>query len=77
MNELRNPLLGHFHYPEAKSLRLRMMELVLIPFLNAETPIVVTLDGIVIEVRLEQPSNALSPIVVTLGGIVIEVREQA
>ena len=36
----------------------------------------VTLSGMVIEVREEQPSNALSPIEVTLFGMVIEVREE-
>ena len=34
----------------------------------------VTLLGIVIEVRLEQPLNAQSPILVTLLGMAIEVR---
>ena len=37
-------------------------------------PSEVTLLGMVIEVRLLQPSNALSPIEVTLLGIVMEVR---
>ena len=34
----------------------------------------VTLSGIVIEVRLAQPSNAQGPIPITPSGIVIEVR---
>jgi hypothetical protein len=34
----------------------------------------VTLLGMVIEVRLEQASNASSPMLVTLLGMVIEVR---
>ena len=43
---------------------------------KASSPIVVTLLGIVIEVREEQSEKTLSPIVVTLLGIVIEVRER-
>ena len=39
-------------------------------------PINVTLDGISIEVRPEQPSNAYSKIVVTLDGISIDVRPE-
>ena len=34
----------------------------------------VTLSGMVIEVREEQPENALLPMLVTLFGMVIEVR---
>ena len=41
---------------------------------NASSPILVTLFGMVTEVRLEQPLNASSPILVTLFGMVIEVR---
>ena len=41
---------------------------------KAYAPIVVTLLGIVTEVRLIQPEKALSPILVTLLGIVTEVR---
>lgn len=74
MNELRNPLLGHFHYPEAKSLRLRMMELVLIHKGNAAESIVVTLDGMAIEASLSQSENAESPMVVTPNGMMIDVR---
>ena len=40
---------------------------------NAESPIAVTLGGMVFEARLLHSRNAL-PIAVTLGGIVIEVR---
>ena len=36
-------------------------------------PMLVTLLGIVIEVRLVQPENARIPMLVTLFGIVIEV----
>ena len=36
----------------------------------------VTLSGIVIEVKEEQPLKALSPILVTLLGIVTEVKEE-
>ena len=36
----------------------------------------VTLLGIVIEVREKQPSKAQSPMLVTLLGMVIEVREE-
>ena len=43
---------------------------------KAEEPIVVTLLGIVIEVREEQLTKAQSPIVVTLLGMVTEVREE-
>ena len=43
-------------------------------FGNAFFPIEVALEGIVIEVKLEQPENALSPIEVTLEGIATEVK---
>ena len=36
----------------------------------------VTLFGIVMEVRAEQPENALDPMLVTLFGIVMEVRAE-
>ena len=35
---------------------------------------VVTLGGMVIDVRLSHEENAFTPIAVTLGGMVIEVR---
>ena len=41
---------------------------------NAQSPILVTLFGIVILVKLVQPLNADSPILVTLFGIVILVK---
>ena len=41
---------------------------------NAQSPIVVTLSGIVTLVRLSQPLNAEFPIVVTLSGIVTLAR---
>ena len=41
---------------------------------NAKLLIVLTLGGMVMDVRQEQPENAQSPIVVTLSGMVIEVR---
>ena len=34
----------------------------------------VTLAGMVIEVKLDAPSNALFPMLVTLAGMVIEVK---
>ena len=37
---------------------------------NAPYPMLVTLEGIVIEVRLEQSTNALKPMLVTLEGII-------
>jgi len=43
-------------------------------FANASVPILVTLIGIVIEVRAVHPSNALFPILMILLGITIEVR---
>ena len=43
--------------------------------LKASLPILVTLLGMVTEVRELQPMKALSPIVVTLFGMVTEVRE--
>ena len=43
---------------------------------NAESPMAVTLGGMVIEVRLLQLKNASLPIVVTLGGMVMEVRRE-
>lgn len=43
--------------------------------LKASLPIVVTLLGMVTEVRELQPMKALSPIVVTLFEMVTEVRE--
>jgi len=36
----------------------------------------VTLDGMVTEVRDEQPSKALLPMLVTLDGMVMEVRDE-
>ena len=42
--------------------------------LNVESPMLVTLAGIMIEVKLAQPENALSPMFVTLAEIVIEVK---
>ena len=41
---------------------------------NASAPMLVTLSGIVIDVRLVQPQNAPAPILVTLSGIVIALR---
>ena len=43
---------------------------------KAPSPILVTLLGIVIEVKEEQPSKALFPMLVTLLGMVMEVREE-
>ena len=43
---------------------------------NASSPIVVTLFGMVMDVKEEQEENALSPIVVTLFGIVMDVKEE-
>ena len=43
----------------------------LLQLLNAAAPIVVTLSGIVIFVRLLQASNASAPILVTPSGITI------
>ena len=42
--------------------------------LNAFSPMLVTLSGIVTEVKPVQPSNALAPMLVTLSGIVIGVK---
>ena len=47
MNELRNPLLEHFHYPEAKSLRLRMMELVLIQYSKIQENVLIFANGLI------------------------------
>ena len=41
---------------------------------NAPEPMLVTLSGIVIEVKLVHHENTLSPMLVTLSGIVIEVK---
>ena len=41
---------------------------------NAESPMIVTLSGIVMLVKLLQSSNARNPIVVTLFGIVMLVK---
>ena len=41
---------------------------------NAPEPMLVTLSGIVIEVKPVQHENAKSPMLVTLSGIVIEVK---
>ena len=38
-------------------------------FLNALSPILVTLAGMVMEVKLDAPSNALDPMLVTPGPI--------
>ena len=43
---------------------------------NAPTPIVVTLEGIVTEVKPEHQQNARSPMEVTLEGIVTEVKPE-
>ena len=43
---------------------------------KAPIPILVTLLGIVTEVREEQPLKALSPIFMTLLGMIIEVKEE-
>ena len=43
---------------------------------KADSPIVVTLFGMVTEVRSKQSLKAFFPIVVTLFGIVTEVRDQ-
>ena len=43
--------------------------------LNIQKPMLVTLLGIVTEVRDLQPEKALYPMLVTVLGIVIEVRE--
>ena len=40
---------------------------------KASSPMLVTLLGIVIDVRQVQPSKALSPILVTLSGMLMEV----
>ena len=45
-------------------------------FLKAWSPILVTLLGMVIEVKEEQPEKALLPILVTLLGMVTEVKEE-
>jgi len=44
-----------------------------VQFLNARGPITVTLEGMVMEVRLVQSEKAFSPILVTVDGIVIFV----
>ena len=44
--------------------------------MNALPPMLVTLLGMVIEVRPEQPQNAVSPMLVTLLGMVTEVRPE-
>jgi hypothetical protein len=41
---------------------------------NASSPMLVTLSGMVTEVRLEQPENAKLSMLVILSGMVIEVR---
>ena len=46
----------------------------LLQFLNAHSPILVTLSGIVTLIKLLQPQNAPYPILVTLSGIVILVK---
>lgn len=43
--------------------------------LNASSPMVVTLLGIVILVRFEQPLNAQLPMLVTLSGIITLVND--
>ena len=44
--------------------------------LNAHNPILVTLSGIVIDVKQEQPKNVQSPILITPSGIIIEVKPE-
>ena len=46
------------------------------PILNAPSPIVVTEDGMINEVKLEHPSNAPWPIVVTEDGMINEVKPE-
>ena len=41
---------------------------------NANSPMLVTLLGMLMEVRLEQPENASTPMLFTLLGMLIEVR---
>ncbi len=41
---------------------------------NALYPILITLEGIIMEVKLEQPSNELLPILITLLGMVTEAK---
>ena len=45
-------------------------------FINAELPMEVTLLGIVIDVKDQQPAKASSPMDVMLFGIVIDVKDQ-
>lgn len=40
---------------------------------NARSPMLVTLSGIITEVRFAQLQNARSPILVTLSGIITDV----
>ena len=46
----------------------------LLQSLNTSLPILVTLAGMVIEVKCEHPLNAQLPILVTLSGIIIEAK---
>ena len=67
---------SHF-FPSARNAYIRSPSFALlykyVP-LNASLPMLVTLLGIVIEVKLVQPENAPSPMLVTPSGIVIEVK---
>ena len=63
-----------FKMPSAFSILFGIVALVNKLFRNALSPILVTLFGIVIFVKLVQPLNALSPILVTLSGIVTLVK---
>ena len=64
---------GLFSFPRYNALSNSLYTR-LVQYLNASSPILVTLSGIVMLVRLSQPKNASLPILVTLSGIVMLVR---
>ena len=57
-----------------EDLQLREMVVKLLQALNADSPMVVTLSGIVMLVKSQQSENAYAPMLVTLSGIVMLVK---
>ena len=52
-----------------------VMEVRLVQWENAYSPMLVTPSGMVMEVRLVQLENAQLPMLVTLSGMVMEVKQ--
>ena len=66
------PFVMVFHCSTVPS---KEIEVKLVQWLNAD-PMLVTLSGIVMEVKFSHPENVSSPIMVTLSEMVIEVKPE-